>query len=281
MNNAGKQLGTVGPWGRWRRHFRPANLRIYAFRALVRFLAGPARRLDEGRTKQLIRYFILSFQNSLPTELAVNRGDTVIQIGTPWPRTLRRFRRAVGDTGRLIIFEAEPRNHARLKEAIEADGMENVELILAAAWSVDATGQLHLSPHAGDHKVQADGITMDNDLRPENDYAEKIEVDFRTIDSVLKDLGVNHVDYISVTVNGAELEVLKGARETLVRSRPIRVFSKGHALTEAGVPLHTEIRVYLEGLGLNTKISRGELSAATQGGWGRRGGDIYGWAGMN
>ena len=47
------------------------------------------------------------------------------------------------------------------------------------------------------------------------------------------------IDYLSVTVNGAELEVLKGA-EALLRSAPshARIYAKGHALDNAGEPIH-------------------------------------------
>jgi Methyltransferase FkbM domain len=106
---------------------------------------------------------------------------------------------------------------------------------------------------------------------------DEIAVEFYRIDDVLKDMAISEINYLSVTVNGAELEVLKGAEETLKRSRNIRVYSKGHARLENGQPINTLIKPYLETLALIAVISKGEPSSTHDEGWLYRNGDVFAW----
>jgi FkbM family methyltransferase len=256
---------------------RLARLGNYAKRAIIRVLTLPARVLPEGHPKTAVRRLVLTVQNSLPTELAVNAGDTVVQIGTPWPQTLRRFRRAIGPEGRLVIFEAMPDNAARLRATVEEDGFTNVTIFEGAAFSTRQSGTLMTSPHRGDNKIRLDGIRMDNDLRPINARMGEIAVEFHRIDDVLADLGIDRLNFLSVTVNGAELEVLKGAEATLRNSPDLRVYSKGHARLADGTPINRPIKSYLEELGFRAVITRGEPSSARDEGWLYRDGDVYAW----
>ena len=70
---------------------------------------------------------------------------------------------------------------------------------------------------------------------------------------------MTEIDFLSVTVNGAELEVLKGS-EGLLRSAPrhARVYAKGHALDETGEPIHRAAQQFLKELGYETTITKGE-----------------------
>jgi FkbM family methyltransferase len=251
-----------------------AKLVYRLFRGLVRTLTVPARRLPEGRLKNAVRSLMLNFQHSLPTELVVNRGDTVVQVGTPTPKTVRRFQRAVGPQGRLVIVEAMPENQRRLREDIERRGLSNVQVIEAAACNENGSGELAVSPLWGDHKLPLDGVTIDNDERPENHAMQRIPVRLVRLDDALGDLGLTSVDFLSVTVNGAEAEVLRGAAQILSSSRPgTRVYAKGHALDAAGQPIHQQTEPLMRSFGFRTKVSRGEPSTTQA----RRAGDLFAW----
>ncbi len=254
-----------------------ARVLNYGKRAVTRTVSAPARLLPEGKAKDFVRRALLRVQNSVPTELAVNRGDTVVQIGTPWPSTMHRFRKAIGANGRLVIFEAMPANANRLRAAIQESGYSNVTLFEGAAYSSRQSGRMMVSPHVGDHKIKVDGVRMDNDLRSINAEMGEVNVEFHRIDDVLQDLGISEINYLSVTVNGAELEVLKGAEETLRRSTHIRTYSKGHARLDNGQPINTLIKPYLESLGMKAVISKGEPSSTHDERWLYRDGDVFAW----
>ena len=208
-------------------------------RGVTRVLTIPFRKLSEGPCKTKIRTFILNFQNSLPTEFVVNNGDVVIQIGTPWPKTMKRFLRAVGANGKLIIVEAMPENQQRLERVIKEENIENVLLIKGAASNENRSGELLISPYKGDHKIEVPGVVMDNDLKPGNDYVTRVPVKFFKLDDELARFGISKFDYISITVNGAEAEVLKGVSNMLKQcEKGTRVYAKGHALGADNQPIH-------------------------------------------
>lgn len=254
-----------------RRQIRRARTRA------IRLLSMPLVHLPEGRLKHRLRLGVLSLENTLPTELAITRGDTAVQVGTPSPRTLHRFRKAVGSAGRLVVFEAEPANFQRLKDAVARAGFDNVHLINAAAFSQSGTGEIACSPYAGDHKIAIPDIRIDNDYRPGNDAAATVQVDFVRLDEALPARGVERVDYLSVTVNGAELEVLRGATGLFAGSPAIRVYAKGHALAADGQPLNVHIIDFLRRQGFRTKLTRGELTPVPDRWTPYRAGDVYAW----
>lgn len=260
---------------------KPPNFqkKIYRlFRRITRILSFPAWYLPEGQLKNSVRRTILKFQHALPRELEVNSGDTVIQVGTPWPKTILSFSRMVGPAGRVIVFEAMPDNQARLEKGILELALTNTKLVKAAASSSCGTGKLAISPIAGDHKIPLSDIKMDNDLRFGNENMDMLEVPFLTIDHVVDDFNIEDVHFISITVNGAELEVIKGALETLSKA-PVksRVHVKGHAFQADGTPLNKRICEELQNAGYSTLITKGEWSSAPGSGWERRAGDVFGW----
>lgn len=259
------------------REFRLERGIVYFIRLITRIFTFPLSFLRESQFKLFIRRFVLGFQNSLPTELAVSKGEVAIQIGTPRPRTVRRFSRAVGASGHVFVFEAEPVNFHRLQEAVKQEGLKNVTLIQGAAWSSNGEGELSLSPYSGDHKIRLDDVKLDNDLRPGNQQMERIKCRFYSIDDVLSEHGIKYIHYLSVTVNGAELEVLKGAKQTLLNSPGIRVYAKGHALQANGQHTRVAIQRWLENIGFRTMTTKGEPSSTTQGGWQWRSGDVFAW----
>ncbi len=258
--------------------FRLSRKIYRLMRGATRILSAPARRLPEGASKTFVRRLLLRVQHSLPTELAVNRGDVVVQVGTPNPATVLRFCRAVGSAGRLVVVEAMPDNQDRLRTAIEHHGLSNVTVIAAAACNENREGELAVSPFWGDHKIPLRGIRMDNDLRPENAQMHSIPVRFIRLDDELPKIGVAQVDYLSVTVNGAEAEVLRGAAKILAASpRGSRVYAKGHALDEDDRPIHLQSREVMQGLGYHCVITRGEPSSTLEESWLWRAGDLYAW----
>lgn len=259
------------------RNFKIVRIYIYLIRGLVRLITLPFSFAGESAAKHHARLLALRLQNSLPIELAVSKGETAIQIGTPRPRTVKRFQKAVGSLGRIIIFEAEPNNFTRLQQAFSGDQFDNITLIAGAAWSEPGQGKLSLSPYSGDHKINLDDVRIDNDLRAGNQNMQVIDCTFYSIDQVMLDLKLDTLNYLSVTVNGAELEVLRGAEKTLRNSPAARVYAKGHALTEGGQPLNQPIRQWLTSLGFSTVKTKGEPSSTIDNSWRWRAGDAYAW----
>ena len=207
------------------------------------------------------------------------KGNTAVQVGTPNTLTLNRLSRLVGVDGTVIIVEAEPSNAERLKAEIARRTIDNVHIVAKGAWSSKGSIMLNKSDKFdGDHKIEVPNVCMDNDFRTE--YEEKVEIEVDTVDNILTELELPEINYLSITVNGAEHEVLKGSVETLRRSSNIRVFSKGHARqgdASSGEPINVPISNLLEELGYAVTVTHGEKSTAGIESWQYRDGDVFGW----
>jgi len=128
-----------------------------------------------------------------------------------------------------------------------------VTVVPKAAYSKKGEQTFMVSDRPTDHKIEIQGIVHDNDLR-RGAYvsAEIIETD--TLDNMLSEIGVDHVDFVKITVNGAEFEVLKGMKKTL--ERDVKLWVKGHALKD-GQPLNKFIVPFLRNRGFITQVIGG------------------------
>lgn len=70
------------------------------------------------------------------------------------------------------------------------------------------------------------GFVSEGTATPGGHVTERIEV--RTLDKVVKHYGITDIDFIKLDVEGFELEVLKGAVETLRRYRPVVTLEMNH-----------------------------------------------------
>ena len=211
--------------------------------------------------------------------MRVSRGETALQIGTPNPGTMERLSNAVGPRGLVVIIEPAPENIRRLEEARDRLNWPNVDLVRCAAWSESDEMKFSLAAHPGDHKIAIDGIEHDNDYRPENTYEETTTVEAKPLDQIVEKHGLDQVNYVEIMVNGAEMEVLRGATHMLRGFRPIRLLVKGHARTEQGQPLNQEISKFLDRHGLATVVTQGgDPAVGSNPEWRVRDGDVFAYA---
>jgi FkbM family methyltransferase len=135
--------------------------------------------------------------------------------------------RLVGETGRVFSFEPEPEIAARLRENSRHNLFSCVTVVEAALYS--RTGKIGFgraskleSPDRGTGRVLDTGT-------------EASGVGVHTI--ALDDFVTDHPepDVLKIDVEGAEVEVLQGARKLLQRRRPTVVCELHSAECEAGV----------------------------------------------
>ena len=112
----------------------------------------------------------------------------------------------------VVAVEPHPFNLAVLRKNIELNNLKNVRVEPIAAWCKDS--QLHLNvTYASEHNYGSDIIATDLQL---DRAQERLSVEARAIDS----LGLAPA-VIKIDVEGAELEVLEGAKRTLEAVHPI------------------------------------------------------------
>lgn len=153
---------------------------------------------------------------------AIREGDTFFDVGANIGTVTLPV--AVAGAAECLAFEPEPANAVRLAENAELNGLANVTVIEAAVWSEPGQVALRVDGPAG---------TGTASVVAEDDAA--LTVPAVTLDAFAGG-GRAAPQVIKVDVEGAELEVLRGAVNALGGGRVRDVFVETHAgaLAERG-----------------------------------------------
>ncbi len=137
-------------------------------------------------------------------------GSVVVDAGAHIGLFSLHAARAVGDAGNVLSFEVDPAALDRLREHLDLNRATRVEVNEVALSDEEGEVSFHVSPQLG-------WSTLRGDLAP---GSREIEVRAAPLDARLAELGVDpeRVSVVKVDVEGAEMEVLRGARGTLERS---------------------------------------------------------------
>jgi len=143
--------------------------------------------------------------------------------------------------GKIVSIEADPENFEMLKENIAFNGLKNVIALNFAAFSKDGEITLYrsVSPHTSGYSVY---------LR---DHTEAINVKAMKLDDILANLGLERVDLIKIDVEGAEYDVLLGAKKTLEKTEVVICEVIWGEKSEKCKDLLTKASFRLEDLGNN------------------------------
>lgn len=163
------------------------------------------------------------------------KGDIVVDVGAHMGRYTIPSAKDVGQGGKVIAIEAHPGNFRLLKRNLRLNGLTNVMPLNYAVYSSKARLKLYLPD-------EKEGYTMHHSLMPgylSTKYREKaarrhVEVEADTLDNVLQSAGVDRVNWIKIDVEGAELEVLKGALGTLSTNKGISLLIEVHGMETYG-----------------------------------------------
>jgi len=140
---------------------------------------------------------------------------TVLDVGAHHGYYALLASRRVGNSGRVFAFEPSPRERRKLGWHLRWNHCSNVEIIDGAMGA--RAGQAELFVAAGRE-------TGCNSLRPPavRGTPKKVSVPVDTLDDFLSRRGVEHVDFLKLDVEGAELSVLGGAENLFSRApRPV------------------------------------------------------------
>lgn len=166
------------------------------------------------------------------------RGDVVIDVGAGVGHETRVLSPLVGNEGRVIAIEANPRIHACLEDMVRRNHLSNVTCVLAAA--SDRTGTIVLGD-VDDHLVSSTvGATTG------------VEVPAVRIDDLATELGITAVAFVKMNIEGAERQALDGMPDVLARTDEVCI-SVHDFLADAGgdpaVRTRSAVRAVLERAG--------------------------------
>lgn len=140
-------------------------------------------------------------------------GQTVVDIGGCRGAVTIAASRAVGPTGRVICFEPDPDNHARLLLNLRRNGSPaNVTAVNAAVF--DREGQLELQQFG--HEARGWSTLGRFELDGRRPVA-SVPVRTVTLDGYCRANGIDRIDVLKIDAEGAEPQVLAGARGLIGR----------------------------------------------------------------
>jgi FkbM family methyltransferase len=150
-------------------------------------------------------------------------GMTVFDVGANIGFFSLLAAKLVGPGGRVVAFEADPEIAARLRENLTRNSGAPVMVEELAVWSMSqpvffARADTEVSPDRGLGHVVDDAHT-EQENRGAATAPATIRVEAVSLDEYVK--GVAAPDFIKCDVEGAEVEVFRGAQKLLSIKRPI------------------------------------------------------------
>ena len=168
--------------------------------------------------------------------------NIVIDVGAHiGPYTLKASK-YVGLNGKVVAIEADPANFDILNRNIQLNKLTNVIALNYAAYSKEDKIRLYLLQ-------EESSWTKYNTVNTDRAGNEKkfVEVKANTLDYLLQSNGIKHeqVNWIKIDVEGAEFDVLKGAKNILSKSKDISLLIEIHNLTTHNTTLYEPIKEFL------------------------------------
>jgi len=135
----------------------------------------------------------------------MKEGDVILDIGANIGIFSIKAAKAVGESGKVIAIEPEPKNIKILNENLR--NLKNILIIPKALGNSSGKTNFLIGIHSGSHKINTH-------IRKES--TEKIiSVPIEKIDNLIGELNIKKINFLKMDVEGWELEVLKGAEGSL------------------------------------------------------------------
>jgi len=162
---------------------------------------GDASIAAEGYEHPLRKYFE-EVKSGVFVDIGANIGKYTVKVA-----------RQMADKGKVVAVEPDPGNFSALKTNIELNKLTNVYAFNVACWNKTQELSLYQSPSwnpglssvkekVSNHFVKVKGVKLDD---------------------ILKGLGIENVNLIKIDAEGAEEEVIQGARGIITKSRHLKV----------------------------------------------------------
>ncbi len=185
------------------------------------------------------------FKSAYDGDYQFKKGDVIVDAGARIGTFSAKVSAAVGNEGKVIAVEPEPRNYQYLLKNIEMNRWNNVVAVQKMLWSTRTEKKLYLSGYSSAHSAYGDEFY--------NWTGDYITVEADTLDNILADQGVAAVDFIKMDIEGSEVEALKGMEKVLGCNVQMAIAAY-HPLE--GHPTNEDIIPWLRDLGFDASYSQ-------------------------
>jgi FkbM family methyltransferase len=174
-------------------------------------------------------------------EVRAEAGDYVIDGGGCWGDTALYFAHTVGAEGRVFSFEFAPDSLDVFQRnmALNAALSQRIEIVERALWSK--------SGEVIEYSPNGPGTSLA--MHRQSTYEDPAQATTMSIDDFARERKLPRVDFIKMDIEGAELNALKGAEETIRSFKPKLAIAIYHRQAD-----FIEIPEYLNKLGLGYRF---------------------------
>ena len=144
-------------------------------------------------------------------------GLTVFDVGGDQGIYTLFFASRVGDKGRVVTFEPNPESYRRIVANVELNEFGNVQVRHLGLGA--EKGKLTFVFPAGEPARGSADANIQAQLLQEKD-SQTIEIEVNSLDSEINDSDLPEPDLVKIDVEGLEMDVLRGMKETLAQRRP-------------------------------------------------------------
>ena len=178
------------------------------------------------------------FPENYCPQVPLKEGDVMINGGISSDLSLTfKVAETVGPNGEIIGFDPNVKIIDKINKDIEESGFKNIKTYAVGLWNKNCYKDLYVRDD-----IDASLVTR----RSDSSY---IPATLVTLDKFIVKENINKIDFITLDVEGAELEALKGAETILFTQKPNLAISIHHKATDA-----FEIIEYLNGLNCGYKF---------------------------
>ena len=185
-------------------------------------------------------------QETALVQQTLRPGMVFVDVGANWGYFTLAAAHLVGRTGRVVSVEVDPRACRMLRENVARNDLDCVSIFEMAA--SDSPGILRMQEYEpGATESGSFGLTRTTTVV---EHGREFEVAARTLDEVIAEAGIDHVDLLKMDIEGAEGRALAGLSGALASRRVRRILLELHPqhLRDQGSSAERVI-AYLRGYG--------------------------------
>ena len=172
----------------------------------------------------------------------IEPGMTVVDVGAHIGTFTLLASKRVGEEGKVIVIEPEIYNFKQLNKNLELNEIRNTIPVKTA-----------LSDFNGnkDFFIDKESTCSSFTLKPDRQIINKLIIKVKTLDNLLQEINIDKIDFLKIDTEGAELEILKGAKQTMIKNPQIKMAIAAYHYSEE----KEEVFQYLKNLKFSPSIS--------------------------
>ena len=167
-------------------------------------------------------------------------GNVFIDIGANIGAYSLIASKLVGSNGKVVSFEPVTSICKQLKQNIKLNNLTNIVVEPKAVFDKNTTLELFISDHQN--------MGMSSILHHSHETGEKQSVQAITIDEYVKIKSLLKIDFIKLDIEGAEINALRGMKQTILKFSPIILMEISDGILENSTTNSTVIYDFMNEL---------------------------------